>query len=253
MPINVIIPLAGEGSRFKEKNFLKPKPLVKAFKKTLIEISIKSLKIKKANYFFVIRKYKDKKLNKELINILKKYTSKRKIIQIKKPTSGPVSTCLKVKNIDQNKPLIIANCDQYLNWDPDLFFNFVKKKKAAGSVLTYRSCNKKNSFVALKKGKISNIVEKKAISSHALIGVHYWEKTKYFFQSSKKLILELKKNRKKREPYISETYKYLLKKKMTLVPYLLNKNEFFLIGTPIDYFNFKKKFKNKKNDKRYFI
>lgn len=253
MSINIIIPLAGEGSRFEEKNFPKPKPLIKVFKKTLIEISIKSLKIKDANYFFVIKKYKDNKLNKELMGILKKYTSKKRIIQIKKTTSGPVSTCLKVKNIDQNKPLIIANCDQYLNWNPDLFFNFVKKKEIVGSVLTYKSRNKKNSFVALKKGKIINIVEKKAISNHALIGVHYWKKTKYFFQSSKKLIFELKKNKIKREPYISETYSYLLKKKLTLVPYSLNKSEFFLIGTPKDYFSFKKKFKDKKNDKRYFI
>ena len=130
MSINVIIPLAGEGSRFKEKNFLKPKPLIKVFRKTLIEISIKSLNIKNANYFFITKNYESEKLNIELKKILTKYTSKKKIIQISKPTAGPVLTCLKVKNIDQNKPLIIANCDQYLNWKPNLFLNFVKKNNA---------------------------------------------------------------------------------------------------------------------------
>ena len=253
MSINVIIPLAGEGTRFKNKDFLKPKPLIKVFKKTLIEISIRSLNLKKANFFFIIKKYKNKKFNSELIKILRKYTSGNKIIQINKTTNGPVSTCLKIKKINQKKPLIIANCDQYLDWKPEFFFDFVKEENADGAVLTYKSRNKKNSFVSLKNNKIFNIVEKKAISNHALIGVHYWKKTSLFFQSSKKLLLDLKKNKNKREPYISETYKYLLKKKLTIVPYPLNKKEYFLIGTPVDYANFKKKYKNKKNDKRYFI
>ena len=54
MSINIIIPLAGDGTRFKNKNFSKPKPLIKVFKKTLIEISIRSLNLKNANFFFVI-------------------------------------------------------------------------------------------------------------------------------------------------------------------------------------------------------
>ena len=213
MSINVIIPLAGEGTRFKNKDFLKPKPLIKVFKKTLIEISIRSLNLKGASFFFIIKKYKNKKFNSELIKILKKYTYRNRIIQINKTTNGPVSTCLKIKKINQNKPLIIANCDQYLDWKPKLFFDFVKKKNADGAVLIYKSRNKKNSFVSLKNNKVFNIVEKKVISNHALIGVHYWQKTRFFFNSSKKLIFDLKKNKNRREPYISETYKYLLKKK----------------------------------------
>lgn len=253
MSINVIIPLAGDGTRFKNEHFSNPKPLIKVFKKTLIEISIKSLNLKNANFFFVTRKYKNKKFNNQLLKILKKYTSSNRIIKLGKTTNGPVSTCLKVKKIDQNKPLIIANCDQYLNWKPEVFLNFVKKKNIDGAVLTYKSRSKKNSFVAIKNNKIINIVEKKVISDNALIGVHYWKKTSLFFESSKKLIFDLKKNKNKREPYISETYKYLLKKKLTLVPYLLKKKEYFLIGTPKDYRNFVKKYKNKKDDKRYFI
>ena len=129
----------------------------------------------------------------------------------------------------------------------------VKKQKVDGAVLTYKSRSKKNSFVGLKNNKIVDIVEKRVISNNALIGVHYWKKTNLFFQSSKKLISDLKKNRKKREPYVSETYKYLIKKKLNIMPYSLKKNEYFLIGTPSDYNKFKKKYKNKKNDKRYII
>ena len=78
MSINVIIPLAGEGSRFKEKNFLKPKPLIKVFRKTLIEISIKSLNIKNANYFFITKNYESEKLNIELKKNINKIHFKKR-------------------------------------------------------------------------------------------------------------------------------------------------------------------------------
>ena len=61
--------------------FFKPKPLIKVLK-TLIEISIRSLNLKNANFFFVIRKYKNKKFNSQLLKILKKYTSSNKIIKL---------------------------------------------------------------------------------------------------------------------------------------------------------------------------
>ena len=51
MIFNVIIPLAGDGKRFKEKGIKTPKPLIKFYNKTLIETSIDSLNIKKANYY----------------------------------------------------------------------------------------------------------------------------------------------------------------------------------------------------------
>ena len=57
--INVIIPMAGEGRRFKEAGFKKPKPLIKVFNKTLIEIAIETLDIKNVNLYFVARKYKN--------------------------------------------------------------------------------------------------------------------------------------------------------------------------------------------------
>ena len=82
--INVIIPMAGEGRRFKEAGFKKPKPLIKVFNKTLIEIAIETLDIKNANFFFVVRKYKNKNFNNQLKKILLKYTDIKKIVFFKK-------------------------------------------------------------------------------------------------------------------------------------------------------------------------
>jgi len=82
--INIIIPMAGEGRRFKEAGFKKPKPLIKVFNKTLIEIAIETLDIKNANFYFVARKYKNNNFNIQLKKILLKYTDIKKIVYLKK-------------------------------------------------------------------------------------------------------------------------------------------------------------------------
>lgn len=235
MLFNVIIPLAGDGKRFKEKGIATPKPLIKFLKKTLIETSVDSLKINNANYYFIIKKYKKKNHNSKLINILKKYKPK-KIISLNKTLNGPVNTVLKVKKINKNLPLIIANCDQYLKWKIDKFIKFIEVKNPDGCVLTYKSKNKKNSFVKLKKGNAIRFVEKKPISNHALIGVHYWKYTKDFFDSANKYVKSLNKSK---EAYVSETYNYMPKNKKIKI-FKLNRKDFALLGTPSDLENEKK-------------
>ena len=66
-----------------------------------------------------------KNFNKQLKKILLKYTDIKKIIYLKKKTSGAVETLLKVRNMSQNLPLLTANCDQYLDWSPDKFLNIL--------------------------------------------------------------------------------------------------------------------------------
>ena len=248
--INVIIPMAGEGRRFKEAGFKKPKPLIKVLNKTLIEIAIETLGIKNANLYFVVRKYKNKNFNEQLKKILLKYTDIKKIIYLKKKTSGAVETLLKVRKISQNIPLLTANCDQYLDWSPDKFLKLMKKKNYDGGVVTYKSRNKKNSFAKINNNLVVKIAEKKVISNNALIGIHYWKKTNYFFSSAKKLIKEIKSKRLNTEPYVSETYNFLLEKKMKIASDLLKPKNYFLIGIPKDYNLFKTRFKN---DKRNII
>ena len=245
--INVIIPMAGEGRRFKEAGFKTPKPLIKVFNKTLIEISIESLNIKNANFYFVAKKYKNKNFNDQLKKILLKYTDIKKIFYIKK-TSGAAETLLKVKNLSQNIPLLTANCDQYMNWNSDKFLKLMKKKNYDGGIVTYKSKNKKNSFAKVRNNIVVKIAEKKIISNNALIGIHYWKKTSYFFSSAKKLIKKIKYQKLNIEPYVSETYNFLLDKKMRIASYLIKPKNFFLIGMPKDYNLFKTKFKNDKRN-----
>ena len=136
-----------------------------------------------------------------------------------------------------------------MDWNSDKFLKLMKKKNYDG-VVTYKSRNKKNSFAKVKNDLVLKIVEKKVISNNALIGIHYWKKTSYFFSFPKKLIRKIRNKKLNTEPYVSETYNFLIEKKMKITSYLLKPKNYFLIGIPKDYNLFKTKFKN---DKRNII
>jgi hypothetical protein len=126
----------------------------------------------------------------------------------------------------------------------------MKKKNYDGGVVTYKSRDKKNSFAKVNKNLVVKIAEKKVISNNALIGIHYWKKTNYFSSSAKKLIKKIKSKKLITEPYVSETYNFLLEKNMKIASYMLKPKNYFLIGIPKDYNLFKSKYKN---DKRNII
>ena len=93
--MNILIPLAGKGSRFRKANFKNPKPLIIINGQTMIERVIRSIKID-GNYFFVIQKIDNE--NNRLSNIIKNTCNELnypcKIIEIDYYTDGATETCL---------------------------------------------------------------------------------------------------------------------------------------------------------------
>lgn len=229
----VIIPMAGLGARFKAIGIDEPKPLIKVRNMTLIEHSVKTLDIN-GKYIFVTRRYEEEKYNNELTRILNRIAPDNIEICIESETKGSVDSCLKaVPFIKDNEPIIETNCDQHLEWNGKEFLNFVETTNCDGSVVTYESSDKKNSFALVANNKITKIVEKDNISADALVGVHYWKRAKDFISSSKKLLKITDK-----EAYISETYNFLIQEGKTILPYKIQPGGFKCLGTPEDVSNF---------------
>jgi dTDP-glucose pyrophosphorylase len=135
--------------------------------------------------------------------------------------------------IDNDDELIITNCDQRTEWESSEFIDFIKNKNIDGCVVTYSSNNPKNSFCQVDSNNdIIQIVEKNSISNIALIGLHYWRKGKYFVDSAQLLMKDLIDSPK--EPYVSETYNYLIKSGLKIKPYHFHNNEYVALGTPED-------------------
>lgn len=229
--LNIIIPMAGAGTRFFKDGITTPKPLIEVLGKTLIEYSIDSFNVP-GRFIFITRTFDNPEHNRRLSHILKEKRPESIEIRLDKLTNGAAETVLAAeKLIDNNSPLVIYNCDQIINWDSSDFLKFLKTSKPKASLVLYKSKDPKNSFAEVYGDKILRVVEKDPISEHALVGFHYWMNGKDFVSSAKNL-LENFKSQGKKECYVSETYNHLADKH--IVPYFLNDNVYVSLGTPHD-------------------
>lgn len=230
--INILIPMAGLGSRLKSYQSNLPKPLIKVNNKTILEHSIHSLNLH-GQYIFITREYENKEYNNEISQIIKNFDKDAIEIKINYLTLGAADTAILAEQYINNEyPLIITNCDQHTAWSSENFLTFINNESIDGSVVLYKSSNPKNSFANINNNKIISLAEKNVISNDALVGIHYWKQGKDFVSSAKKLIKDyLDKGIK--ECYIAETYNYLVNDK-NIVPYFIDSNSFSPLGTPED-------------------
>ena len=223
--MQIIIPLAGKGIRFKKK-FKEPKPLIDIFGKPMILRSIESFD-KNSDFFFIL---KESKYSSDIISMLRKNYKKSKFIITKRYTSGPASTVLLSKKfINMNKELIIANCDQYIKWNYKDFIDRTKIKPNDGIIVTYTTNVKHNSYAKVKKNTVVSIREKEFITKYSLNGVHYWRKAKFFFQSVQDMI-KSKDKAPNGEYYVAPTYNYMIKDGLKVGYYHLRPKTHFSLG-----------------------
>ena len=239
--INIVIPMAGLGSRFVKKGFKNIKPLIPLNGKTFIEWSIDSVDFKniETNFIFVILE----EHSSILYEHLKKIKPDCIVLSVPKLTRGAVETALTAeKYIDNDEPLIITNSDQIFEWDKDKYIDYLKETKSDADVVVVNANTDKFSYIQLDENNYGiKLTEKEVISDNALVGIHYWKKGKYFVQSGKELIN--RDIRAKNEFYISLSYNLLIENNIKVTCYKLGDNEKYLsIGTPeqvYDYLDYK--------------
>lgn len=231
--MKVLIPMAGAGSRFQKVGYQMPKPLITVANRTLIEHSIRSFDVC-AQFIFITRKFENPTHNQELSALLKSLRPESVEIQLDVLTNGASETCLAAKEyIDNDEPLVIYNCDQIFNWDPQEFLNFIHKRNPDGAVVLYKNRDPKNSFADVRRDQVCQLVEKQVISDHALVGFHYWAQGKDFVHSAQQLVDKFHLSGKP-ECYVSETYNYLIAQGKTILPFHISNNKFIPLGTPED-------------------
>ncbi len=229
--MNIVIAMAGAGTRFQKVGIKQPKPLIAVLGKTLIEYSIESFDVS-GRYIFITREYEQPEDNRHLSEILKNKRPESIEIRLKNLTSGATESVLMAESlINNDEPLVIFNCDQFINWNAEDFLKVLRAKDPDAAVVLYNSRDPKNSFAEIIDGKVVRMVEKKAISEHALIGFHYWKKGSDFVASANKLMEKFRLNGRP-ECYISETFNYMYKP--DILPYHISANEYIPLGTPED-------------------
>ena len=236
--MNVLIPMAGAGKRFFDAGYIFPKPLIEINNKPMIQWVIESLNLK-ANYIFIIQKEHQEKYN--IKSVLKILQPNCKIIELDHLTEGAACTTLLAKEfINNDDPLIIANSDQYINWNSSKAFYDFNSKNLDGAILTFEAIHPKWSYAKCdKEGFVTEVAEKKVISKNATVGVYYWKHGSDYVKSAEEMI---KKNiRVNNEFYVCPVYNEFLMKNRKIKIHKVDK--MWGLGTPEDLNNFIQKMK----------
>lgn len=185
--LNVLIPMAGLGSRFSQAGYTFPKPLIEVRNKPMIQVVIDNLNID-ANFIFVVQKEHYEKYNlKYLLNAI---SPNCRIVQVDGVTEGAACTTLLAKEyINNDSPLVLANSDQFVEWNSNEVMYAFSADNIDGGILTFKATHPKWSYVKLDpRGFVSEVAEKKVISNNATVGVYYWKKGSDYVKYAEQMI-----------------------------------------------------------------
>lgn len=235
--ITIVVPMAGAGSRFAKAGYLLPKPMIDVAGRPMIDLVIENLKPLKCEFefIFICRKEHLEKYNLASVfekNLLK---SQYKVVGIDGLTSGSVPTILMaVDHLTLDSSLLIANSDQYVDFNIDTFLQDVISSGSDGVIMTFRGdTDPKWSFVKKdRQGIVVETAEKKAISDEATVGIYYYKNTADFVKYSSLMIM--KDFRVNNEFYTCPVYNEMILDGKIITTWEIPRERMHGLGTPED-------------------
>jgi len=256
--INIVIPMAGEGSRFREKGYNTPKPFIPVLGVPMIKSVIQNITpIEDSQVFLIARSD-----HSEMVERIAASMDNVYIIYLNEVTQGAACTVLAAERyINNNDPLIIANSDQLVVWNHKSrsvkihhgyttnlwhkennvvqdFINRARIDLASGSIATFKSTQEKWSYVRSEYDcwgvpLVKEVAEKKVISDNATCGIYYYASGRLFCEAAKKMITA--DERTKGEFYVCPVYNRIINDNPTLRITHYPVAKMYGLGTPEDY------------------
>jgi len=203
--MKIVIPMAGEGSRFVKEGYELPKPLIDVEGKPMIQRVVENLSFDAHHIFLVRKSHLDYyQVDKTLRSIV---GSSCTIVPVPGLTEGAACTALLADELLDDGPLLIANADQLVDYNRDEFLYSVRSD-LTDYIWTFTDDNPKWSFVKTLKGSnnIKEVAEKKVISNTATCGIYYWTQGLHFSRCAKEMIR--RNDRANGEFYICPSFTY---------------------------------------------
>ena len=233
--MKILIPMAGEGSRFAKEGYQFPKPLIDVNGKPMIQRVVENLDFD-AEYIFLVRKSHVDKYDGLLDTLSRITNDKSEVVIVDSLTEGAACTALLAQDyINTEEDLLIANSDQIIEYERENFVYLKNLSNVDGIVYTFNAVHPKWSFVKTNsRGIIKEVAEKKPISNIATCGIYWYRHGSDFVRYAHQMI---EKNvRVNGEFYIAPVYNELISDEKTLVPFYVH--EMWGIGTPEDLNNY---------------
>jgi NDP-sugar pyrophosphorylase family protein len=242
--INIVIPMAGLGSRFASAGYEKPKPFIDVLGIPMIQRVMMNLELEDSRFILIARKEHLEK-EKIIVNKIKEIYNNVIFIEIDKLTEGTACTLLFAKKyIDNNSPLLIANSDQIVDIEIADFVNQCLNKNHDGSILTFDNPERNPKWSFAKKnniGLVEEVREKVPISEEATVGIYFFSKGSDFVDAAVQMFIE--NDRVNNEFYTCPTYNYLIANGKKIDTYNIKQECMNGIGIPEDLQNYINKIK----------
>jgi beta-phosphoglucomutase-like phosphatase (HAD superfamily)/dTDP-glucose pyrophosphorylase len=227
--LNILIPMAGAGSRFVDAGYSFPKPLIDFNGKPMIQVVVDNLAID-ANYIFVVQKEHREKYN--LDSMLGLIAPNCKIVEVDGVTEGAACTTLLAKEyINNDAPLLIANSDQYVEWNSLDFMYKMREGDYDGGIVTFKSTHPKWSYAKTDGlDMVTEVAEKNPISDNATVGFYYWKHGKDYVKYCEDMIVL--GQRVNNEFYVCPVYNNAIRESKSIKSYEVT--NMWGLGTPED-------------------
>lgn len=233
--LHIIMPMAGEGSRFLKEGWNTPKPLIQLhgtplFKRAIGSVLTDGIPMK---YSFIVRQNHIDEY--DIDKGIQSFLPEARIFSVQRTTRGAVETCLIAESaIDDNDAVLVMDCD--LEFRSARFIELIKAalslsgaEAQGGALVSFESDSPKYSYAEIDANNVVlRTAEKEVISNHALCGAYFFSSGKRFKQIAHRLMNE--KNFAKPEYYVSLLFNYLIEAGETI--YLATMEQYYSYGTP---------------------
>lgn len=233
--INIVLPIAGRGSRFSREGYDLPKPLITIHGKPMIEVVVNNVRPTGEHRFIFVA------LQEHLDHLGMRETLSRIapgciIVPVKEVTEGAACTVLLAKDyINNSDQLMIANSDQWVDIDINSYLAKINSNNVDGLIMTMWADDPKWSFVGLNKsGEVNNVVEKEVISQEATVGIYNFQRGSDFVNAAEQMI---RKNlRVNNEFYVAPVYNEMVKNEASIKIFNIGKeyDGMYGLGIPSD-------------------
>lgn len=207
--LNIVVPMAGHGSRFAKAGYELPKPLIPIHGYAMIWLIINNLRPRQHHRFIFIclQEHVDRF---QVDRLLKGWAPGCEIVPVDQVTDGAACTVLLAKELINNgDDLMIANSDQWVDIDINTYLKAMDTLGADGLIMTMWADDPKWSFVRLNaEGRVVEVVEKQVISNEATVGIYNFRRGVDFVAAAEAMIK--KGLRVNGEFYVAPVYNELI-------------------------------------------
>jgi dTDP-glucose pyrophosphorylase len=233
--LNIVLPIAGRGSRFRDAGYTLPKPLIPVHGVPMIELVVRNVRPTQPHrfVFLALQEHLD---TTDMPEALYRAAPGCEIVPVTEVTQGAACTVLLARRfIDNQDSLMLVNSDQYVDTDINAYLAHMEERTADGLIMTFWSDHPKWSYAKLaSNGWVTDVIEKKVVSNEATVGIYNFRHGADFVAAADAMIASDK--RVNGEFYVAPVYNELITRGQKICCYNIGREQegMYGLGVPAD-------------------